>query len=431
MVQSATTTRFTIQRCRAAEHHHAIYFRFFDFSQEPIVLHIPEIPPIADTGKERFFIIQLLDAWTNVRRDSPSTRLHSKPGNYVLVGPKTTTESIFQSIPDFRGVIPFDTDTAWAIARFYTDGTEPDIDVLTTALNEGLTLTPLSQINNNYNPPANVPVNPSIDVKTQPIKQLESMDACAFFNTMSAMMMTNPPRKIDVLIEKSLQGLGLTQGEQFTCATRKQDEIQILDAAVTAARDYIATRPQPSPTPSNWSMPLDVGDYGINYILRAVVAKKALGANRPEDAVYAYAAYDSAGTNPEDVLTGAKRYVLHFKAPTGQHLPGQIPPVNPKGFWSVTLYDSNGFLVKNKVATWNALGMPYVQQHKACFNADGSLDVYVQAEPPSDPKQFCNWLETPQPDAATPTFILFLRSYWPDRVILQNRWYPAPIEEVR
>lgn len=403
---------------------------FFDFRQEPVVLHIPEIPPVADTGTQRFFIVQLLDAWTNVQRDSPSTRLHSRPGNYLLAGPKTDIPSIAASIPDLRGVIRFDTDTAWAISRFYTDGTDADINALTSALNPipgGLTITPLSEINENYTPPSNVPVNPSIDTKTQPIDQLQSMGACEFFNTMSAMMMTNPRRRIDVLMQKPLEALGIT-GQQFTCANRSQDEIQILEAAVTAARDYIASIPQPSPTPSNWSMPLDVGDYGINYVLRAAVAKKALGANRAQDAVYAYTGYDSKGTSDEDVLTGAKRYVLHFKAPTAQHLPGEIPPANSKAFWSLTLYDGNGFLVKNEVATWNALGRPYVQQHKACFNADGSLDVYVQAAAPSDPKQFCNWLETPQANAATPTFILFLRVYWPDRAVLQGRWYPPPIE---
>ncbi len=83
-------------------------------------------------------------------------------------------------------------------------------------------------------------------------------------------------------------------------------------------------------------------------------------------------------------------------------------------------------------ASYNAIGVPYVQNHQACPNADGSLDLYIQVEAPSDPKHFCNWLETPLPDgsnATTSKFILFLRMYWPDNAVLRSiyGWYPPPI----
>jgi hypothetical protein len=109
------------------------------------------------------------------------------------------------------------------------------------------------------------------------------------------------------------------------------------------------------------------------------------------------------------------------------HLTGEIPPVNPLGFWSVTLYDADGFLVDNADASYNAIGIPYVQNHKPCLNADKSLDLYIQSDPPTDPKQFCNWLAAPSPKATTTQFILFLRAYWPDRAILNGRWNPPPI----
>ena len=62
--------------------------------------------------------------------------------------------------------------------------------------------------------------------------------------------------------------------------------------------------------------------------MRAVIAFSGLGANLYKDAIYAGAFMDSAGKD----LNGAHRYVLHFAH-------GQLPSVDPKAFWSVTLYN--------------------------------------------------------------------------------------------
>ena len=65
-------------------------------------------------------------------------------------------------------------------------------------------------------------------------------------------------------------------------------------------------------------------------------------------------------------------------------------------------------------------------------NPDGSLDVYVQSTPPSDPKQLCNWLESPEPTTANNNgqFLLFLRMYWPEEKapsIIDGSWSPPPV----
>jgi DNA sulfur modification protein DndE len=405
---------------------------FMDLTSGPLILHVPQLPAVVDTNQPRFFIVELLDAWTNVSRQSPSSRMQSKPGDYLLVGPGGTSAPT----TGYAGVIKFDSNTVWSILRFFTDGSDADLKALNDALKppanpaDGLTLRPIDT-GTDYQPPSNLPVNPSIDTFTQPIHQVDNMDACVFFETLSTMMMTNPPRKIDVLVKRPLQNLGLvTPNQPFSCASLPdQNEVTILQAAVVAAKALLANINPPSASAKTnyWSLPLDVGDYGINYLLRALVAKKALGANRPEDAVYGYGAYDSHGIDPANVLVAGNRYVVHFSRETSLHLTGEIPPVNPLGFWSVTLYDADGFLVDNADASYNAIGIPYVQNHKPCLNADKSLDLYIQSDPPTDPKQFCNWLAAPSPKATTTQFILFLRAYWPDRAILNGRWNPPPI----
>ena len=42
-----------------------------------------------------------------------------------------------------------------------------------------------------YTPPTNLPVDPSVDTKTSPVRQVAGMDACAFFGTMASMMKYN------------------------------------------------------------------------------------------------------------------------------------------------------------------------------------------------------------------------------------------------
>jgi len=73
--------------------------------------------------------------------------------------------------------------------------------------------------------------------------------------------------------------------------------------------------------------------------------------------------------------------------------------------------------------TYNAIGIPFVQQHSACLNSDGSLDLYLQNLPPPAGIPFCNWLQTP----ASGPYQAFLRMYWPDPVILNSKWIPPPI----
>jgi hypothetical protein len=79
---------------------------------------------------------------------------------------------------------------------------------------------------------------------------------------------------------------------------------------------------------------------------------------------------------------------------------GATPPV--RAFWSITLYDPQGFQVANAlnrfaISSW----MPFK------YNPDGSLDLYFQNESPGKDKE-ANWL--PAPKGA---FNLTMRLYSP------------------
>ena len=149
-----------------------------------------------------------------------------------------------------------------------------------------------------------------------------------------------------------------------------------------------------------------MGVYGNYYLKRAIIAAVGLGANVPEDAIYPFNLGDESGRP----LDGANKYVIHFEK-------GDMPPVS--AFWSVTLYDSEGYQVPNAlnrfaISSW----MPW--KH----NGDGSLDLYFQNESPGKDKE-ANWLPAPKAP-----FNLTMRLYAPKSEALTGKWNPPPVMRV-
>ena len=61
---------------------------------------------------------------------------------------------------------------------------------------------------------------------------------------------------------------------------------------------------------------------------------------------------------------------------------------------------------------------------KLKFNADGSLDLYLQNENPGTDKE-SNWLPAPKEN-----FSVILRVYWPKQELLDRSWNPPAIKRV-
>jgi hypothetical protein len=146
-----------------------------------------------------------------------------------------------------------------------------------------------------------------------------------------------------------------------------------------------------------------MGVYGNYSLKRAIVTQLGLGANLPEDAIYPLNIADETGKP----LDGANRYVLHFEK-------SAIPPVS--AFWSVTLYDSDGYQVANSlnrfaVSSW----MPFK------YDPDSSLDLYFQNPSPGADKE-ANWLPAPKGP-----FNLTMRLYAPKSDALTGKWNPPPV----
>jgi DNA sulfur modification protein DndE len=362
-----------------------------DVSKEPYILHLPD-----EAG--RYYLMPLLDGWTNVFA-SPGTRTTgTKAGDYAITG------------PSFKGALPKDvkelrspTNLVWVLGRTYCDGSPADFDAVHT-LQTKYSLTPLSSFGKPYTPPAGK-VDPNVDMSTPPREQVNRMTAQEFFALMATAMKKNPPARDDQPMVAKLAKIGVVPGKDFDANSLSAAAIKGLERAPKAAQETIsASEPKIGTLVNGWLIPNRTGQYGTDYLTRAVVAMVGLGANLPEDAVYPLAKVDGDGKP----LSGANRYVIHFDKK-------DLPPV--KGFWSLTMYDDHMFFVDNPLHKYTVS-----PRNQLKLNDDGSLDLYVQHDSPGEEKE-ANWLPAP-----SDPFILALRLYWPDASVVSGQWKPPPIK---
>ncbi|MGL5059416.1 MAG: DUF1214 domain-containing protein, partial [Microcoleus sp.] len=203
----------------------------------------------------------------------------------------------------------------------------------------------------------------------------------------------------------TFEPFGLTPTQTFDFDSLSFAAARGFERAVPAAQKIISTAASgESDAVEGWTISGGLGDYGTEYLKRAVVGLVGLGANLDADALYPTAYSDRDG----QPLNGTNKYVLRFG-------PGEFPP--SQAFWSVTMYDGDRLLVENSLNRY-ALG----DRDPLQYNADGSLDIYIQ-NAPTDAALQSNWLPAPTGD-----FNLTMRIYWPEEAALNGTWTPPGVQ---
>jgi hypothetical protein len=376
---------------------------YLDLTKEPMVVSVP------DTGG-RYYLLPMLDMWSDVFAFPGWRTTGTQAGNFVLVPQRWRPEMRDRLIEKFK--LPKETQRidaptphVWIIGRTKTDG-PPDYDAV-RKIQAGFKITPLSEWGKSPKP-VEVKIDPSVDMKTPPKIQVDTMPAGKYFAYAAEVLKLQPPHLTDEPIIAQMKRIGFETGKSFDIdkvgpAVKKglegvPEEAQKLMEWKTATLARVV---------NHWSMNTDtMGVYGNYYLKRAIIAQVGLGANLPEDAIYPLNLGDEAGRP----LDGTSKYSIHFEK--------GATPVN--AFWSITLYDREGFQVANSlnrfaVSSW----MPFK------YNADGSLDLYFQNESPGKDKE-ANWL--PAPKGA---FNLTMRLYAPKSDALTGKWNPPPITRVQ
>jgi hypothetical protein len=147
----------------------------------------------------------------------------------------------------------------------------------------------------------------------------------------------------------------------------------------------------------------NIGDFGTDYVYRAGVAYVGLVANTPDQALY----YPGMRDSTYLPLKGNRTYLIHYA-------PGEAPPIDDGGFWSLTVYNSDGKLVDSSTTNVYSNG-------GLVKKTDGSIDVILSQQDPGDPNS--NWLQTPGGG-----FSVYLRVYAPKGTASDGTWLPQGIE---
>jgi hypothetical protein len=363
---------------------------WLDLTKEPMIVSVP------DTGG-RYYLLPMLDMWTDVFASPGWRTTGTQAGSWAIVPPGWTG-----ALPDSVKQIDAPTPYVWIIGRTKTDG-PADYDAV-HKIQAGYRITPLSRWGRPTEPIIGK-IDPAIDMKTPPKIQVDSMPAGKFFAYAAEVLKAQPPHLTDQPIVALMGRIGLEPGKSFDIDKTEPAVKQALQSVPEAAQKLMAWKLKTLARVVNgWSMNTDtMGVYGDYYLKRAIVTQLGLGANLPEDAIYPINLGDDAG-RPVD---GAHKYSLHFDKAT-------MPPAS--AFWSVTLYDQQGYQVANSlnrfaISSWMPLR----------FNPDGSLDLYFQNESPGADKE-ANWLPAPKGP-----FNLTMRLYAPKSDALTGQWNPPPV----
>jgi hypothetical protein len=183
---------------------------YLDLTKEPMVISSP------DTNG-RYFLIPMLDAWTDVFA-SPGWRTTGTQAQTFLIAPQGWRPDLRdRAIEELR--LPKDTQRIDAptpymviIGRTKTDGPQ-DYDAV-HKIQAGYKVTPLSQWGKPP-PPVTVKVDPSIDMKTPPKVQVDTMPAGRYFAYAAELLKVNPPHITDQPMIAQLKKIGIEPGKSF------------------------------------------------------------------------------------------------------------------------------------------------------------------------------------------------------------------------
>jgi hypothetical protein len=362
-----------------------------DLSEGPLVIDVPDT-------RGRYYVLQLLDAFSDTFTYIGRRTTGTRAGSYALVP------------PGFGGALPAGvkrivspTNLVWLLGRTLVSSPAeiPAVEPLLRRYG----VTPLAGwVAGRRQDPLVLAGFPLRGETTLP-------RGLAFFDALGAVLAENPPPRRDrCALRAFASAAGIGPGRMPSTATDPLIR-GALAAAVRAAPRLVAralerTNRYSRRRNNGWLISLGyIGRHGRNYLGRAVVARNALGANTPAETVYPLALTDSRSR----ALSGRHRYRLRFAR-------GELPPVN--GFWSLTMYDGRGFLIRNAIDRY-AIGD---RTRGLRRGRDGSLTIIVQRRRPRGAGR-ANWLPAPRG-----RFRMIMRLYEPRRSILRGSWAPPPVE---
>ena len=329
-----------------------------ELKEEPIIVTLPDV-------MDRYWSAQVADAYLENLPYIGTRSTGGKGGHYMFVGPnwkgKVPEDVELRRIPTNAGVIALRYGAVKELPGDIEAVLEIQKKVFTTSYS-------------NWGK-----ANGFGKVKKVEMTRKKYEGDLAYFAQMADLLNENPPRIETRGSVGMFQTIGIELGKPFQGQKLDPAIKRGLKRAIADVKDIMTWKVKYRGTAyeTRWNN-LHEGEYGFHFINRAEGALEGLLVHTREEGMYFSTYEDGKG----QLLDGSKQYVLHFEK-------DEIPPLQSKGFWSLTMYGTNFQLVKNEIDRF-AIGdrTPGLK-----YNADGSLTIYIQNQPPKGKES--NWLPSP------------------------------------
>jgi hypothetical protein len=354
--------------------------------------------PLRLTGGDfsgRWYGLQVLDAYMETMANIGTRTCGDVVPSVVL----TFGDQQCDLTPD-EWSIHSDTPFVYVVGRIAADAGRDLIDA--RRLQDALVLEPTDSDNRGPHDLADV-------LASLPLQNPDCPEALGFYSALAKVLAFVPPRGHEGMLLGLLRDIGIDPVRGFDHAALTEEVSAGLADAVPHARGILGRKLYTTgQMVDGWMWVTDIGNYGSDYIVRALVSQHGIWANVPEESLYVMARLDADGA----LLHGAHRYEIRFP-------PGQAPPVD--AFWSISYYDEHGHLVAHPSGrtTVNSL------YSSLSLDEDGAVTIEIGPHPPSEPQRASNWL--PSHDGA---FNLNLRCYNPRPAMLSMQYRVPAVRRV-
>lgn len=377
---------------------------FADLTNEPVVLQTP-----VDVPKGHYWTVQIVDLFTTVTHQLGSAS-GTPGGKFLLAGPNwkgTTPEGFIE-------VMRSPTNIAVLMGRSYTAHSPESKAQARKVLNQ-IGVVPLSEnkpgllrfdceasARNKVFPAG---VTAEMVAADPDMLRVRPVNAVTFWEELKKVLDFNPqvaPEDAPMAAQaRTLLALRET-GQSWKALL---DDVALeADAQLYEAAKYHQVGVEAG---NGWQRQENGGAWETDWFGRALAAVIYIYVNDYHEAIYFIRGTDATGA----LLYGRYRYTVTFPK-------GALPPVDRDkgGFWSLTMYDQDYFMVSSPNGR-NNIGTVNLDASELKFAADGSLTLHLSHEQPKDKDAQANWLPAPEGQ-----FALLVRTYVPTRALLEGTY---------
>ncbi|MFN8626756.1 MAG: DUF1214 domain-containing protein [Candidatus Binatia bacterium] len=352
-----------------------IYFSaWLDLSSGPVTIDAPDT-------HDRYYVLTYADFYADVQHTGRRTT-GTAAQRILVVGPGWNGKP-----PAGVHLIRLRTDLGYLLGRVLVDGPQ-DLSAARSVMRRfrlsGPTPTPAAR-----QPPAP-----------------ETLTSPDVFRSLNIFLKNNPRLPGEDALMAQFDRIGVGPGATFDARRLSTGTRRGLERAVADGHAILANAPLAAPVVEGWTpMVTTYGNFGFDYLERAIIEYNGFLGNLPQEAVYPSAQTDASG----DPLNGGKRYRIVFPA-------NGLPPND--AFWAINAYDLRTMdLFPNRARRYAVSDrMPDLRRR-----ADGAVEIRTQQEEPAE--QDVNWLPV-----GAGRFFLSCRIYQPRAPVLDGRYTLPPIE---